>query len=254
LARTFFTAAEEISSRPPVVVERPLQGATTATDVEHERHVALLERRPEPVVVRMRGRHTGAGVGWHENGVTARVERLVEHRLRSFGRRPLCLAHGHEPRVGGAELRYRAVVCPEATVDEFAVVAEVLRGSEGREHQLAVEPEQVERSAALGGIERAEGVPALLRQELGLQRQRSRLIAATRLRSAHRVIGHRPRAPEVERTDPVTNGGIGIARKPVRQLHDVAVGVVDLAPAGITGCRDHDVPLALGLAVTVAAT
>jgi hypothetical protein len=71
-------------------------------------------------------------------------------------------------------------VGPRAAVQQLEVVVDELGGGERREHQLSFESQQVERAAALFGIERAECVPAFGPHELRFERGRRVDIATTR--------------------------------------------------------------------------
>ena len=67
LAADVLATSEEVGGGTAVVVEGLLEGATATTDVDHEGHVALLQGRPEAVVVGVRRRLAAAGVGRHED-------------------------------------------------------------------------------------------------------------------------------------------------------------------------------------------
>ena len=155
-----------------------------------------------------------------------------------------------QPVVGGAELRHGAVLRRAAGVEAVGVAPGEHRGGERREHELALEAEQVEGATALVGIERAERVPALVREQplLGGRRASpdpsggrwpgpwpSRAAARTRRR-------HRGACGPVR--------GVEVLVEEVGQLHHVAVGVEDPPVAGVghgaspwsvvlTGCHDR---------------
>ncbi len=124
-----------------------------------------------------------------------------------------------------------------AAVDELGVVAEELRRRERAEHELAVEPEEIEGAGALDRVERAERRPSLVVQHVGFERGHSRRVGGALLGVADGVVGELARGSQIEGTDPVADVGVGVLDEEVRQLHDVAVGVVERASLRVGHAR-----------------
>jgi hypothetical protein len=120
-----------------------------------------------------------------------------------------------------------------AAVQQLGVVTEELVRRERREHELLVEPEQVEGVAAFVRVERAVGVPALAGEQPRFDVVQGDLTGPAPVGLAHRLLRHRAGGTEVQRTDPFTQIGIGVGDQPVGRLHDVAVGVVVHAAFGV---------------------
>ncbi len=122
-------------------------------------------------------------------------------------------------------------------VDEVGVVTEELCRRERAEDELAVEAQEIEGAGALDRIERSECRPALVVQHVGLERSARRRVDRAGLGVAHRVVGELARGAQVERAEAITDVGVGVLHEPVRQLHDVAVGVVERASLRVGHAR-----------------
>ena len=168
-----------------------------------------------------------ARVRREEHRAAAAVDRLGDERAGRLGVEPRHLRDRDEAGVGGAEVGDRAVVRAGAADDEVGITPEELRRRERGEDQLAREPEEVERATALRRVERTERVPALLGEQLGLQAGGRGGVAAALLGACDGLLGERPGTAQLELADARTHVGVGVARQPVGQLHQMAVGVVD---------------------------
>jgi pimeloyl-ACP methyl ester carboxylesterase len=124
-------------------------------------------------------------------------------------------------------------LCTGPAVKQCEVVGRELRGCERAEHELRVEAQQVECARSFRRIERAERVPAFRRHHVGFELVRGVLVAAACFRLPHRLGRECPRAAEVQGTDAVAHVRIGVLREPIRQLHQVTVGVVEDPTFGI---------------------
>ena len=235
--------AEEVRDRPAVVVERRLERPATTPDVAEEGDTALLEHGPHRVVVGVRGRHAPARVRGEQDGARAHVEGFDHRRQGRLGTGPERLGDRDEAWIVGAEVDHRAVVRTEPAQHHLGLLAQELGGRERREHQLAVEAEQVQRSAPFGRIEGTEGAPTLGRQEVRLCVASPRRVVPACRRVAHGPLGHAAGPAEVERTQPFSHPRIGVGLQPVRELHQMAVRVVARSRhvrLGLGGA--HDVP------------
>ena len=227
-------ATEEVSGLgPAVLVEGGVQRPAPAADVEHERDPGLLQRGPHGVEIGM-----GRRVGFrrrrrNEDGAAPHLDRLARRRHGPFGDVEGHEADADEAGIVAAGLGDRSVVGAGAAVEKIRIVADELRRRERREHQLPLEPEQVEGPAALGRIEGAEGAPSLRRQQVLFGRLGRRRVAPAGVGPGHRLVGQPAGAAQVHRPQPVTDARIGVAHQPVARLHQVAVGVVEDAPFGV---------------------
>ena len=159
----------------------------------------------------------------------AEVDGLVDGLQRPLGVGPRHAGHPDQPLVGLAEGGDGAVVGVGTAIEEVEVFALVLRGRERREHQLAVEAQQVEGPTALGRVEGAQCVPALGLHQRALEGSRRLGIATPLGGGLHRLVGQRPRATKLKRTQPFSCRRVGELLQPVGQLHQVAVRVVEHA-------------------------
>src|SRR5271154_4355002 len=113
--------------------------------------------------IRMRGRLRA----WH---------RVHQHRAASGVERRLGLGAGalapgyradcYQAAVSRAEIRDRAVERTRTAPQKFGIAAEKLRKCEGREDELSIDSDQIERAAALGRVECAQREPTLRRHHI----------------------------------------------------------------------------------------
>ena len=125
-----------------------------------------------------------------------------------------------------------------AAVDEVGVVTQELRRRKRAEDELAIEAEEIEGASALDRIEGSERRPSLVVQHVGLEGSAGRRVDRTGLRVAHRVVGELAGGAQIQRAEAITDVGIRVLHEPVRQLHDVAVGVVERASLRVGHARD----------------
>ena len=111
----------------------------------------------------------------------------------------------------------------------------------GAEDELLLEAEKVERAAALGRIERTEGMPTLRGHEVRLERLSRCGVAATCLSIGDRLFGEASCSAQIERANAVADLGIGVLEKPVAEFHQVAIGIVEGATFSV---RHGEPPLA----------
>src|SRR6266542_3280041 len=226
-------ATEVIRHRHVVVVERRIQETAAAADVEHEGDVRLAQRVPEAVEVGVRGRaFAGGGRGDHHRRAAV-VDRL--RRQRHGARR---LDQGHErdrvqPCITRAELDHGAVLRRAPRVQAVDIAPGEHRRGERREHQLTLEAEQVERTGPLDGIERPQRQPPLLLEQPLLRLGGGRRVRPAGGGARHRGLEQRRERVHGASPEPVALVRIDVLVEEVRQLHDVTVGVEDLAVAGV---------------------
>ena len=111
-------------------------------------------------------------------------------------------------------------------------------GGEGREDQLAFEPEQVEHPAPLLAVEATHGRPALVGHQPLLGLGRLGRIGAPAGGQVDRTVEHGLQRLHAVAAQPVALGGIDEVVEEVGQLHHVAVRVEHDA----SSCVGHRVP------------
>ena len=242
LAPDVLSPTEEVRDRSTVLVERRLEGPTPTPDVDHEGDPAVLEQRPHAVVVGVGGRQAPARMARKENGARTEVQCLLDGPMGQRRIQPERLGHRHEAIVIGAERGHGSVVGLEPSGDQFDVAPGELPGREGGEHQLALEAEQVEGPAALPGVEGTEARPSLRVHEAGFGPQGATRVVAPGRGRLDRLDSQGPGAPQGERSDPLADTRGRELLDPVRQLHDVAVGVVVGTAFGVRHGVPHSPP------------
>ena len=149
--------------------------------------------------------------------------------------------HGQQPLVLRAEVDDAPVQRPVAGPADLAViVAGELGHGERGEHELAVEAQQIEGPAALAGVERAQGAPALGVHEPVLELGAGGAVDLAGGGLGDGLLGQAPGPAELQAPDAVPHLLLDVAAQPVGQLHDVAVGVVVRASLGV---RHERIPL-----------
>ena len=130
------------------------------------------------------------------------------------------------------ESRNRPWPCSEsrtAGVEAILVLASEPCRSQGGEHQLALDPQEVEGPAPLHRIEGSHGVPSLVPQETPLGQLRLLRVRTPRLELRHRVSEHAVETIARHIAQPVLEFRFDKVVEEVGQLHDVAVGVQNAA-------------------------
>src|SRR5580704_3436911 len=198
--------------------------------MQHERDTPFLEHRPKRMEIGMRGR------------LRAR-HRIHQHRAASGVKRRFGLGAGavtpryradrYQAAVSGAEVRDRAVERTRTAPQKFSVAAEKLRKCKGRENKLSIHSDQIERAAALGGVECAQREPSLRRHHILFEFDRRARVGGTRLGLRDKLDGFGSRSSQVERSNPLANAGVGVLREPFAQFHEVTIGVVESAALGV---------------------
>ena len=170
------------------------------------------------------------------NRGAAELDRVVDRlfgQLRDLQRYE---ADPEQPLIVRAEIRDRPVVRARAAVDDLEVDfvaaedAEELRHREGREHQLALEAQQVERAASFRRIERAERLPSFGGHQIRFELRHGFSIEAAIGGVGDRAIREPAGGAEIERGQPLAHLGVGVRNQPVAGFHQMAVGVV-IGPA-----------------------
>ncbi len=141
------------ASRSPVVHPVATDGQATAADVQHEWDVALSEPRPERIVVGMTWSSASGSPRGEPHEVETHVQGSIELVDGASGLVEVTDRDAVEALVRGAEVGHGAVVRPIGAVPQTRVVDLIQRGAERRVHDLMLEPEQVERAAALVGVD-----------------------------------------------------------------------------------------------------
>jgi hypothetical protein len=231
---------EVVGDRHGVVVERRVEQPAAAPDVQDEGHTRLLQQPPERVESRMgRCPFTSRG-GWHLDCGTAQVEGILGQRHRPVGIGQRHEANGQQPRICRAEIGDCPVHCPAPAVEPIQVAAHELGGGEGREHQLAPEPQQIEDAAALLAVEGTQGHPALVDQQALLGLGGLGGVRAASLGPRHRLIEHRSQSLHLPSPQALDELGLDVRVEETGQLHQVAIGIEDasvtrIAHGGLPG-------------------
>jgi len=145
----------------------------------------------------------------------------------------------HQALIAAREFAHGPVVSPGGGV---AVLDRPLFGKgrtrrKGGEDQLAVEAQKVQGGAPLCGVEGAKGAVALGSADEAIAKG-GQLgdplggVASPRLRFLEQI-GERTHARNLDLRHPLAQPGIGMVLEEVRQLHDVAVGIVEGAALGV---------------------
>jgi hypothetical protein len=245
LAADVLAAAQPVGGHGPARVH-PLLGhlQVVAADMEHEWDARLGHPRPD-----------GVEVGVPRRAAAARTVRdpcrlQPEQMMCSSSRRASSVtSSGSKPTpsmrlVARGELGHRPVVRPRRgiAVLDRPLGREGVAGREGGEHQLLAEPQHVERGRALAGVERPQGRVALRPRDQGVAQGDHLGHLVRRVAAAVPGLVHQVRQwPDLRDGDlrhPLTLVGVCVDLEEIRQLHDVAVGVVEGAALGI----DHGVP------------
>jgi hypothetical protein len=218
-------ATEVVRDRHRVVVVGGVDKTAATADVEHEGDVGLREGVPEAVEVGMR-RCTVAGrrVGDHDRGGAA-LDRLGGERHRPSGVDQRHVGDAQQAGVTRAEGVDGAVLRGRAGVEALRVATGVQRAGEGREHQLTVDAHQVERARALGDVEGAHRVPALVLPQPLLGGGRLPRIAPAGFVLREGVVEDRLHPVEGAEAEQLPLVVFDEAVEEVRQLHHMAVGV-----------------------------
>src|SRR5690349_19685892 len=102
----------------------------------------------------MTGRALAGGRGWNPKSAAAHRDAFAHLFERACRIDERDLADRDQTTVAAAERTHGAVVSADAAVNDVEVARrQILRGGEGREHELLGEAEIVQRAAALLGIE-----------------------------------------------------------------------------------------------------
>src|ERR1700683_744069 len=114
--------------------------------MQHERDAAFLEHRPQRMEIRMCGR-LRAWHRVHQHRATSGVERRFG--LGAGAVAPRYRAGREQAAVDGTDTPDRAVERTRTAQKKSGVAAENLRKCEGREDELSIHSDQIERAAAL---------------------------------------------------------------------------------------------------------
>ena len=218
-------AAEMIGDRAAVVVERPVEQAATATDVQDERYAAVVQRRPERIEVGVRGRPVAGGGGGDVDRRAAGIDGLGQQGQGPIGIVERDESHREQAGVVLAEVGDREVVGRAARVQQVEVLAHEHRRGERREHELSVEAEHVDDVAAFRRVERAHRVPALVDQQPLLGRRPGCLVVLALGGVGGRLVEHRRKTRHLAAPQPFDHVGRHERIEEAGQLHQMAVGV-----------------------------
>jgi hypothetical protein len=222
-----------VGDGPAVVVERPVEEPATTADVQHERDPAVVEHRPEGVEVGVGGRAVARRGRGHVDRGAAQVDRLGHQRDGAVGVGQRHERHREQAGVVLAEGGHRPVVGGAAGVEEVLVATHEHGGGERGEHQLALDAEQVEDPAPLGGVEGAHGAPALVDQQPLLRLGSRRIVVATAVGGGGGGVEHRREALHAPTPQPLAHRFLDERVEEPGQLHQVAVRVQRRAIAGV---------------------
>ena len=231
--------AQPVLGRRPAIVHPGLgQLQGRAAHMQDKGDPGLRQLRPEGIEVDMARRTVQGRPVRHPHRLQVAGQDEVQLLQRQFRIIQGDGRHAHQPVVGGAEVDHVPVVRPGRAIAQPALQLAGRREGHaqavGRKDQLLAEAQQVHGRAAVGGIEGPQGLDFLGLLDQGVAQGhlgRHVLIAVpAALVHDHRHllvgddggrIGHLG--------DLVPKPGIGIPLQEVRQLHDVAVGVIDVA-------------------------
>ena len=167
---------------------------------DRERDAPFLEHRPQRMEIRMRGR-LRARHRVHQHRAASGVKRRFS--LGAGAVTPRYRADRYQAAVSGAEIRDRAVERTRTAPQKFGVATEKLRKCKGREDELSIHPDQIERAAALGRVERAQREPSFRRHHILFEFDRRARVGGTRLGLRDKLDGFGSRSSQVERPNPL---------------------------------------------------
>jgi hypothetical protein len=153
------------------------------------------------------------------------VDCLTENRGRSLRVDQRNERDRQQTLVVLAEVDDGVVVRSATGVQQVLVLAHELRGGERREHELTVEPEEIEHVASLGRIERAHGAPALVLPQPLLGLGPDGRAGVARLGACRRAVEQRLHHAHRAAVQLLDHVGRHEAFEEPRQLHQVAVRV-----------------------------
>ena len=237
-AQVLAPAQPVLGRRPPIIHPGLGQLQGRAAHMQDEGDAGLGQLRPEGVEVDVPRRAVQGRPVRHPHRLEVAGQhevQLLQGQLRVVQRNG---GHAHQPVIGGAEVDHVPVVRPGRAIAQPALQLGRRREGHaqavGREHQLLAEAEQVHGGAPVAGIEGPQGLDLLGLLDQGVTQGHlgRHVLGAVRpaLVHDHRHLLVGDDGGRVGHLgDLVPQAGVGIALQEVRQLHDVAVGVIDVA-------------------------
>ena len=215
-----------------------------AADVQDEGDPRFGEPRPQGIEIHMAGRAPAAGPVRQPGGAQPRLQRKLK-----LGDGQIRLVQRHhrdadQARIGAAEVGHVAIVRPRRAIAKGRLELRARRerhgDAVGRENELLLEAQHVEGGDTVGAVEGAQGLDFLRRgDQLVPQRDLRRHVfgavpPALPHDDGHLLVGD-DGGGVADLRYVVAQGGVGVFLQEVRQLHDVAVGVIDGAAARRVG-------------------
>jgi hypothetical protein len=186
----------------------------------------------------VRRRKFARGRGRHHHCLATDVDRggdLVRGALWFYERN---VGDREETWIRSAEVRDCLVLRGRTGIEPAGLAAGEHRRGECREHELAVEAEQVERATPLRGVEGTHGHPALVLQQPLFGLGRLCRIRASLVRSPNGAIEHRLHRFHAAPPQLISILGIDEVVEEVGELHDVTISVENSPTRGVRGhCR-----------------
>ena len=238
LGAQVLAAAHPVLGRRPAVVHPGLgELQRRAADVQHERRAALGEPRPERIEVDVAGRAVAARPVRHPDGLEAALQHEVELGHRQLGLVERHDGDAHQPRVARRRSRPcagcgRAPRRSAASGRAWSWPRTAWRRCGWRTPAASGSPACPAPSSGPRSLKAPsawisfEDVDQLVAQRDLRGHVLGAVAPALPHDHRHLLVGD-DRGRIAHLRDVVAQGGVGVALQEVRQLHDVAVGVVD---------------------------
>ena len=197
--------------------------------MEDERDPGFGEPGPDRFEVDVRGGEVPGRLRRHPDRGDAGVERNVELLERASGIVQRQVADREQAVVARAEPGHGAVQRAGSSVQHVVVPARrELTQRERREHQLRVDVEHVEHAGAHVRVECA-GCQPPFRSRDDVRRHRLGALTLPEIRQLLHQVPHARAAGVLESQwcQPIAHLRVGVRRKPVLDLHQMAVGIED---------------------------
>ncbi len=202
--------------------------------MQYEGQAALAEGGPDGIVIRVPGRAAAGRIGGYPHGAETELVGVGNLTHRDLGIVQGNHRDADEPFIGVAEFSHRTIVCPgrgEAYLQRFRL--EDQPRAERREHDLTLKTEQVQGGTTFVPAGSAKGVMPFRPARQAITKGRKLGDDLGRMPPPVDSLAHVELAARIELGKTVAHARIRVGGEKVRQLHQVAVGVVDQSPVGV---------------------